>query len=172
MRSHRLVAVGAGLLAGATAVLFAPAPAAAAAPLPPTHCWVDLSSGRSACFASEAEVFAAIGAGSTGRTGLSGAARAETLASVALGTVYADADYLGSSYTFTAAGDCDTLADVDWQVSVMPTGWNDRVSSFRSYGLCQTIIWENTFSGASLGPSGNVSYVGSMNDRTSSIQWV
>lgn len=55
----------------------------------------------------------------------------------------------------------------------MPSGWNDRVSSFKSYGLCATRIWENTnFGGASYGFTVNSTYVGdAMNDRASSIQW-
>ena len=95
-------------------------------------------------------------------------------ASFVLGTVYADAGYAsaGGSYTFTSSSDCDTNPDVDYQVAVMPAGWNDRISSFRSYGHCATRLWENTFSGTSYGFTVNSSYVGdAMNDRASSIQF-
>ncbi len=69
--------------------------------------------------------------------------------------------------------DRDSNSDVDWQVGSMPYGWNDRVSSFKSFGQCATRIWENNnFTGASYGYIVNSSYVGAaMNDRASSIQW-
>lgn len=51
-------------------------------------------------------------------------------------------------------------------------GWNDRITSFKSYENCATKLWENTFSGSSYGFCVNSTYVGAaMNDRASSMQF-
>jgi hypothetical protein len=96
-----------------------------------------------------------------------------TLSTVVIGQVFEDANYGGSSYTFTASADCDTNADVDWELSSMPSGWNDRVSSFKSFGQCATKIWHDvSFAGTSYGFVVNSTYVGAtLNDEASSIQW-
>jgi hypothetical protein len=91
-----------------------------------------------------------------------------------LAIVYDNANYGGSSLTFTASGPCDTNADVDWQNANIGSTWNDRISSFKSYSDCQTKIFENAnFGGASYGSVSNTTYVGdAMNDRTTSIKWL
>ena len=52
-------------------------------------------------------------------------------------------------------------------------GWDNRISSFRSYSNCRTAIFANTnYGGSSYGYYTNSSYVGSaMNDQASSIRW-
>lgn len=169
-------AVGA-LAAGLIPLAMATSASAATAE---SHCWMDLSSGQTRCFSSFQRVVDAVSGGrvtvSKGATSLSEAQRAKIAATAAapyvLGTWFQDANYGGSSYLVTGNTDCDTNADVDYQIGTMPPGWNDQISSFKSYGLCATRIWENTFSGASYGFYVNSSYVGdAMNDRASSIQW-
>lgn len=153
-----------------------------------SHCWFNVSTGAHACHQNFAAVISDLSsdrittAAEAGtmtdrqRAGIarpvSGAGGAR--ATYVLGTVYADAGYAtsGGTYTFTSSSDCDTNPDVDYQVAVMPAGWNDRISSFKSYGRCATKLWENTFSGASYGFTVNSSYVGgAINDRASSIQF-
>lgn len=164
---------------GAALLMIGAAPASAADV--DRHCWYDLETGLSGCHDTYAEVLddltAEAGAATSYATDGASAATASggvvALASVALGTVYEDLNYGGSSYTFTASSDCDSNADVDWQLSSMPSGWNDRVSSFKSFGQCATRIWADTgYSGSSYGFVANSTYVGStMNDQASSIQW-
>ena len=36
-------------------------------------------------------------------------------------------------FSITAATPCDTSADLDFTVGTVPSGWNDRVSSFQGY---------------------------------------
>ena len=172
------------LLAVASAVGGPPAQAAQGG----SHCWFNVSTGAHVCHHSFAEVIldlsgdrVTLGAGAGAVTGRQRAdiARPSRDASgvrttYVLGTVYADAGYAtsGGTYTFTSSSDCDTNPDVDYQVPVMPAGWNDRISSFKSYGRCATKLWENTFSGASYGFTVTSSYVGAgINDRASSIQF-
>ncbi|MEV7012195.1 hypothetical protein [Streptosporangium sp. NPDC051022] len=50
--------------------------------------------------------------------------------------------------------------------------WNDKISSFRSYGDCEVNHYEHfDFGGDSTGWSRNAGWLGSMNDKTSSIAW-
>ena len=111
-----------------------------------THCWQDVESHAGACYNTYAAVLTDIArhaalprAGSVG-----GGVSSEgitPLSTVIIGQVFEDLNYGGSSFTFTASSDCDTNADVDWELSAMPSGWNDRVSSFKSFGQCATRIW-------------------------------
>lgn len=52
-------------------------------------------------------------------------------------------------------------------------GWNDIISSYKTYANCWAKHYEHSyFGGASIGYSGTLSYIGNaMNDRTSSIRW-
>ena len=119
---------------------------AAAAPAS-SHCWMDVSTGKSSCYSSFNQVVKAVSGGrvdvapvaaafSDAQRDSIGAAPAATYV---LGIVYADDNYTDASYTFTASGDCDTNADVDWQVGVMPAGWNDAPArEERSAGSAQS----------------------------------
>ncbi|MGE4113588.1 MAG: hypothetical protein AB7G36_05385 [Candidatus Nanopelagicales bacterium] len=172
-------AAAAALSAALLVISAAPASAAEA----DQHCWYDLETGLSGChdtyakvlddLSAAGEVAVATSYGSDGALVGTASGGVVALASVALGTVYEDLNYGGSSYTFTASSGCDSNADVDWQLSSMPSGWNDRVSSFKSFGQCATRIWADTgYSGSSYGFVANSTYVGStMNDQASSIQW-
>lgn len=169
------------MLAAAPAVTISPAQAAQGG----SHCWFNVSTGAHSCHHTFAEVISELSGDrvrpADGASTMTGRQRADIArtprgarATYVLGTVYADTGYAtsGGTYTFTSSTDCDTNPDVDYQVAVMPAGWNDRISSFKSYGRCATKLWENTFSGTSYGFTVNSSYVGSgINDRASSIQF-
>jgi hypothetical protein len=53
----------------------------------------------------------------------------------------------------------------------LPSAWNDRISSFKTWYGCSGTIYDGTAgSGASYGPSTAASSVGSMNDKASSVR--
>ena len=92
--------------------------------------------------------------------------------SVLVGIEYADLNYGGGSLSMTASGGCDYSLDVDYRFPSMPSGWNDRISSFRSYSNCaQQLFAAINFQGGALtGITSSMSYVGpSANDRASSV---
>jgi hypothetical protein len=95
-----------------------------------------------------------------------------TFASVVVGIEYADLNYGGASLSMTAAGRCDYSLDVDYRFPSLPSGWNDRISSFRSYSNCAQQLFRGTsFSGGALtNIVSSLSYVGSAaNDQASSV---
>jgi hypothetical protein len=168
----------AALAVGATC-LFAPSAAAQAAEA--NQCWTDVATGESHCFTTFAAVIEDLSGGAvevSGDAASFGAADAgalrevTTLASVPAGTVYEDANYGGASNTFVVPSACDASADVDFQVGLAGTAWDNRISSFKGFNSCQTTLWTNTYSGSSYGPTTNSLNVGgTLNDRASSIQW-
>lgn len=96
---------------------------------------------------------------------------AVTSASVVVGIEYADLNYGGATLSMTAPGRCDNSLDVDYRFPSLPSGWNDRISSFRSYSNCAQQLFRGTsFSGGALtNIVSSMSYVGSAaNDQASS----
>ncbi|MGA2929299.1 MAG: hypothetical protein ABSG43_25580 [Solirubrobacteraceae bacterium] len=102
-------------------------------------------------------------------------AQTASSSSYVLGIEYVDANWQGSTFTWTGNHTCaSTLSDIDYYVpSLVPYGWNDVISSFDSYSNCWTKLFENAnFTGATYGFADSTSYVGdAMNDRASSIQF-
>ena len=94
-----------------------------------------------------------------------------TAGSVLVGIEYADLNFGGASLSMYAGGRCDASSDADYRFPSMPAGWNDRVSSFRSYSNCAQQLFNSTnFGGALTGVITSLSYVGSgANDRASSM---
>jgi len=91
-----------------TAAYAAPARDAAA------HCAQDLDSGALACAGSPEEA----------REELS------LQASYAVARLWKDAGYLGQSRTYYKSSPCtSTMNDLEIKVDVVPTGWNDKLSS-------------------------------------------
>ncbi|MEU5693683.1 hypothetical protein [Actinosynnema sp. NPDC020468] len=82
-------------------------------------------------------------------------------------------NYQGSSVDFEV-NQGNTDCDIDgYQWKSMPAGWNDRISSFRTYGGCQGVrLYEHDNTSGSCGSYFyDVSYVGdAMNDKTSSFR--
>lgn len=163
-------------------VVMVPAMSSSAAQASPagTFCATNVGTGATDCFNSGPEVISFLSGGQVqvpaGTKVISDQQRASiaqsSAASFVLNISWADDDYTDANHYFYASGDCDTNADVDWSVGVMPSGWNDRITSFKSYGNCATKLWENTYSGASYGFYVNSAYVGdAMNDRASSMQF-
>ena len=104
--------------------------------------------------------------------GLAVPAQAQTV----IGTEYEHINFGGSSLNVTAPTGfvcTTTVADVERVLSSMPAGWDNRISSYRTFSNCWARHFEHiNFGGANVGFSGTSSYIGdAMNDRTSSIQW-
>lgn len=144
-------------------------------------CWMNVVTGEGACYATYAEVIADVSDGSTTldseQEGLTENQVRELAegpsATYIISEIYDGAGYSGARFTFTAPRACDNTTTINFSRSVMPSGWNDRLSSFKSFSNCSTRIWEHGgFSGASYGFFVDSWYVGdAMNDHTSSIQW-
>jgi hypothetical protein len=94
-----------------------------------------------------------------------------------ISTEYVDANYAGSSFTFTWSSDC-TGIDVAW--SSMPTGFDNDISSSHTGLNCVAVHYDNTGATPSTPPSGaslscptfaSCATMGTMNDKTSSMRW-
>jgi len=170
-RLSTLTAIAAGVT-----FLFAPVSPAHAAGA--EHCWTNVETGQSRCFATFAEVVSDL---SGGRVTVSGGASAfstrtaDAIAAVSstvtIGVVYENINYGGASNVYVVSEACDTLSDVDYQVNLASTVWNDRISSFESFENCDTKLWSDTYSGTGYGWYTSSLNVGAINDLTSSIQW-
>ncbi len=94
-----------------------------------------------------------------------------TFASVVVGIEYANLNYGGATLSMTASGRCDYSLDVDYRFPSLPSGWNDRISSFRSYSNCAQQLFRGTSytGGALTNIVSSLSYVGAAaNDQASS----
>jgi len=164
--------------------------ATAAAPAPATaapHCALVAGSTTARCFATYR---AAVAYGTGGQvTDAPVSARSAALdptfartisalptvtaaASVLLGTEYANANFGGASLSLFGGGQCDNSSDVDFRFASLPAGWNDRISSFRSFSNCAQQLFRNTnFGGGSLTIIiSSLAYVGAAaNDQASSL---
>lgn len=101
------------------------------------------------------------------------AASASPMAGTVIGIEFQHSNMQGATYTITGNTCTATTSDVDNWLSSLASGWNDVISSFRSYASCWTKLYEHgNFGGATYGYTGDSSYVGdAMNDRASSIRW-
>jgi hypothetical protein len=165
---------------------------ASAAPTAPTSssqakasCWAALSTGQSICVPDGVNLIATVEA-DTGLTisipagtTIGGVKTSSSLASAShlsvqaattthiVSAIYQDINYGGSTFVMTADS-----AGCGWGIpSLGDFGWNDRASSFKSYGGCVTALYQNdNYSGTRIGFSSYKSSLGSMNDAASS--WV
>jgi hypothetical protein len=79
-----------------------------------------------------------------------------------------------SDLIWTGTKSCTTSTNnTDYEVSSMPGGWDNVISSYRTFANCWVKHYENTgFGGASVGYHGSRSYIGAaMDNRTSSQRW-
>ena len=84
---------------------------------------------------------------------------------------YENINYGGATLTWTNNNTCTTVSQF---APSMPFPWDNLVSSTRGFSGCDwNLLWENTnYTGASLLCTPDCSSVGSMNDKTSSRQWL
>lgn len=185
--SVALTVLGAGAAnaaapAAATAAASEVAPAVAPPPVAAEDesCWYAVDTGQSLCVKTGDDLVAAVAAekgvrlivpeGETvsGRTVDSrreaALAPAGARASTAVSTIYDDLGFGGGSYTMSAStGSCATTAYGFTDLG--PLGWNNRVSSFRSYGGCKTAAFTSTnYGGSSTGYRDSLSALGLLND--------
>lgn len=153
--------------------LIGAAPASAAEVEEPVQsCWIDLPSETTVCFDPSLDVADVIFE-LTGQTlvySTDDAARSESALLLAVGAILYEHHGLdGSSVTMTVPdGGCPGYV-TNWPT--MPSGWNDRVSSFATYSSCKATLYENTsMSGAQFGPSFTNNIFGVMDDKTSSVR--
>src|SRR4029453_13325828 len=95
-----------------------------------------------------------------------------TTAAVLVGIENADLNYGGASLSMTAPGGGDYSLAGGNRFPRLPSGWNDRISSFRSYSNCAQQLFRGTsFTGGALtNIVSSMSYVGSApNDQASSV---
>ncbi|HEU4727061.1 MAG TPA: hypothetical protein VFT22_04210 [Kofleriaceae bacterium] len=102
---------------------------------------------------------------------------------IVIGISYLDAGFHGNTWVFLEATGCDgNLLTVDFAVPNLNTkpfsdfGFNDSISSFRSFSGCQTLLNDDWFySGPATNngvPITDMDFVGSLrNDKASSIRW-
>jgi hypothetical protein len=84
-------------------------------------------------------------------TAAGAAPSATAAASVLVGTEFADANFGGGTLSLFTAGRCDNSSDVDFRFASLPAGWNDRITSFRSFSNCAQQLFRSTnFTGGSL----------------------
>jgi len=131
-------------------------------------CWLNMDDNSFRCFDSYGEFAAASGVVATDIA--RGSASIEPYSTYILAVFYADASYGGASYNLTTSNS-SLCGGFHYYGSSMPSGWNDRVSSFDAYGTCRVKFWGDAgYSGATYGPSTGSSSMGSMNDEASSYQ--
>ncbi len=92
--------------------------------------------------------------------------------STVIGVDYMDSGFYGGSLTWSESSDIYGCTDGSYYAApTIPSGWNDDVSSARSYGGCATYNhFENTYYGGSK-LTCTCSTMGVMNDQTSSEKW-
>jgi hypothetical protein len=166
-----------GTLLAAVAVLVAPS--ASATDDATQSCIVHLSTDEVDCFANRTDAeLAATGSLTSPSSALTGKASGSSLSvaaaatDVTLGRVFEHINYGGQVLIYMETTGCDSNPDIDHRRNVMPSGWNDRISSILGYSKCQLKLWEHGYlSGDSYGPDGAAMTIGAMNDRTSSISF-
>lgn len=148
-------------VAAVVVALVVPASPAFAADPAGDYCWENLDTAEVQCFGSEAELTADLAPQSFARTA------ATTL--YTLGTFYEDVSYGGAYYLVRSSN--STLCATGSATVNLPSAWNDRISSYKTWYGCAGTIYDGTgASGSSYGPSTAASSVGSMNDRASSVR--
>ncbi len=171
-RLRRASVVTTFVIAASAALLIAePANAASISPSSSSGaqaCSINVDTSEYHCYPSHSAMLSALEA--RGPIGTEGqpAASATPLASYVLAVFYMDASYGGSS--LTAYTSHSTLcASYSYTANSMPSGWNDDISSYLSYGTCKTQVFENiNLGGSSYGPVADAPSLGVMNDATSS----
>jgi hypothetical protein len=129
-------------------------------------CWIQANTGVTQCFTDEETMDAAIVEQIGALPIEQGSLQARSsFASVALvqytiARLYENASYGGDFLVATATSSTFCADGGVVSVGTMPSGWNDRVSSVRSYWGCQTTLYTNSSAGS----------LGTMNDKTSSYK--
>lgn len=93
-------------------------------------------------------------------------------AQVVIGIDWDYTNYGGSSYIWVVS-QSGCSPSIHYQVSSMPAGWNDRVSSAKAYSNCSFYHYHDTnFGGSYVACDPNCSTMGSLDNATSSEKWL
>ncbi|MFC6093038.1 hypothetical protein [Saccharothrix lopnurensis] len=178
MRTTLLRCTAAVLLFFGMAVSVVPAHASPARPgaSPERHCVVHLGVAEKGqryspmsdlrCFSSPAEVRAEI-AQENARPDIG-------IQAVLIGTDYTDPNYAGSSLNWTAPGACYYNGTrPSWGAPSMPAGWDNVVSSTRTYSGCKaTMLYDYAnYGGISMVTGCNSTTLSFMDNRASAREW-
>jgi len=157
-----LVSVAAGIACAA--------PASATSELASSQaCWLNADTGAFSCFDSY-EAFASASGVIVGESVSSPMPPATASSSYLLATFYADSWWSGATVYITTSH-ASLCSGYHYYGSSMPSGWNDRVSSFTAYGTCKVKLYHDSgYGGSTFGPYGSAGSLGSMNDEASSYQ--
>jgi hypothetical protein len=80
--------------------------------------------------------------------------------------------YGGSSYTWVVS-ETGCTPSIQYSVSSMPAGWNDRVSSAKAYSNCKFYHYRDAnFGGPYVICNPNCATMGSLDNATSSEKWI
>lgn len=85
--------------------------------------------------------------------------------------MYADYNFGGSSYIWTGS---PCTSSNSYANKSMPSGWNDRVGSVRTYLNCRNDLYWDVNYGPPVYPiaaNHNQASLGAMNDQASSLKW-
>jgi hypothetical protein len=156
-------------LLAATAVMVAGFAATAAAAPAERHCVSQVGSGVMRCFTTEAAATADIAARNARTASLGVGVQA-----ILIGTDYTDPNYAGSSMRWTAPTGCYYNGGrTSYGATSMPAGWDDVVSSTRTYSGCRaTILYDQAnYGGLSMVTGCNSPTLSFMDNRASSREW-
>jgi hypothetical protein len=131
-------------------------------------CSINVDTSEYRCYSSHSAMLGSLEAKGPLAEESESATPASVLTSYVLAVFYLDASYGGSS--LTAYSSHSTLCTSNsYTLNSMPSGWNDDISSYLSYGTCKTKVYENiNRGGSSYGAVADAPNLGAMNDRTSS----
>jgi hypothetical protein len=133
-------------------------------------CWADADTDPviTQCFASEDALAAAVQE-QTGTVLLDeGQSARGLLTTYVLARLYTDSGYGGSALLVTSSN--SALCTTGSVSADLTGGWNDVVSSLKSYFSCTTHLYENSGGGGAAVSGVNLSSLGAMNDRASSYR--
>lgn len=149
-------------------------------------CWLNTDTGELRCYSSNADLEAALASRGIELVDTAAptqsariAARDEGFAATSATTMssayiyarlYADANYKGAVMYVTGTNSAGCNAGLVSQ-SNMPSGWNDRVSSFTTGYGCRVRLSEHSNQGGShYGPYASAASLGTFNDKASSYR--
>ncbi|QBE49134.1 hypothetical protein [Leucobacter triazinivorans] len=148
-------------------------------------CWYDISLDEGLCVPTGEDLIAAVAeetgarimipdgewiGGRAADADKSTAGLVAPLASYAVSTIYDGASYGSSSYTMAVGRSATCSGGYAYgYASLSAIGWDNKASSYRSFGTCKTKLWENTdYAGSSHGYYVNATSLGAMNNKASS----
>ena len=167
------MAVAAALLA--TVGIASPASAATLPSGEGDYCVFNVDTGAYGCYATELDAELATEPGTATRS-LSTATTTTTATTTATTyytyvRAYENSNYGGATLTFSGTSYSSCTGNGIIVQGDLPSSWNDRISSFKSYLGCRFRVYEHIdLGGAYYGPYISASSMGSFNDRASSFQ--